>query len=918
MLLKRNNTASLERPHSGSSTVNDRTASRPSSAALALYELHKGADTLKGDASNGGGSGGSFFERSKFRNLFQQLNRNHKQPYVSASWDDAALRSMENNLFRIAGSPTSVNDSNFDEAGSEQPPRSGLPLANQSLLEQLDNLHAELDARVTREVGGDGLDVATESESRLMFFRQDLCGNRLQAAPGLRHFVDMILHEHDRYILHLKRDGGMQEASLLRETLYSTVQELADTKKQFLESERKNLELASIVEKLTKVNEQSNKNQEDLENYVDELRVTLSTFTNTNLRGAPSMRPDTSTKGGFVEAIRRLAKEVETLREENVRLSEVASSYVEQQDSQNAEMEVLLQKAMNYQNQVGQLKAAVRTMKGYVEQLEQRLRELRNVHEENELLRCTVPMQVAKYEREVLVPLDMCVTLAQHQFLQQKSAGGFVCPAEYADAPSAKLPDEKLVLLVSSRVPQRVTVQPHNTEDLYGAEEGDDDDVDSGELSGDENSGRESQRGGPGDGSGTNPSSGRSLIAPSSVAPSEFMVHTVPLPIHLSTRFGNAKLKPMTALDVKNIITEMFVEYASSTEKKSAKDPTVLPVLFEQFAKDWSHRRLKGERVSFEQNMSLFYWADVYRYKAPEMVMYYKASVGHVSGFVHDVVQKTLATIKKNLQQVEPANKRAKDRIGRDVFLATVRKELPLLTPLQMEALVASTIHSQEGRYSEEVTYEPFFDRGNAGGAFMYDALARAVIAHAEAVYLQVEEAAYAALHERNSELFEKLQKARDENGASGTAAVQQMIVESAMAEKVGKSPLRIIHRAILEVDPHCPRPALWSALAIAAGNLVEVNRTAPAYESEALDQCYEMDLMMRNLRRGVTFVLSPPPAFSAVTPSPSAADGNQARSFAEQAMSASLGNPPTPDLKASTTTDRSTRPPSAKFVSSD
>ncbi|CUG88215.1 unnamed protein product [Bodo saltans] len=926
MQLKRNNSASFERPQSGNSN-HDRTSSRPSSAALALYELHKGADAMKGSAAdkpNNSGTTGTFFDRSKFRNLFQQLNRNHKQPYVSASWDDAALRSMENNLFRrpdVGNSPTSVDDGSRFEADEVQHRSHDLPLANLSLLEQLDNLHAELDARVTREVGGDGLDVATEAESRLIFFRQDLCGTRLQAAPGLRHFVDMILHEHDRYIHHLKRDGGTQEASLLRETLYSTVQELADTKKQFLESERKNLELSSVVEKLTKVNEQSNKNQEDLENYVDELRVTLSTFTNTNLRGAPSMRPDTSTKGVFVEAIRRLAKEVETLREENVRLSDVASSYVEQQDSQNAEMEVLLQKAMNYQNQVGQLKAAVRTMKGYVEQLEQRLRELRNVHEENELLRCTVPMQVAKYEREVIVPMDMCVTLAQHQFLQQKSAGGFVCPAEYADAPNAKLPDEKLVQLVSNRIPQRITVQPHNTEDLYEGEEADDDYVDSGELSGDENSARESQRGGggAGDGSGTNPSSGRSLIAPSSVAPSEFMVHTVPLPLHLSTRFGNAKLKPMTALDVKNIITELFVEYASSTEKKHAKDPTVLPVAFEQFTKDWAHRRLKGERVSFEQNMSLFYWADVYRYKAPEMVMYFKASVGQVSGFIHDVVQKTLATIKKNLQQIEPANKRQKDRIGRDVFLATVKKELPLLTPLQLEALVASSVHSQEGRYSEDVTYEPFFDRSNVGGAFMYDALARAVIAHAEAICLQVEEAAYSALHERNAELFEKLQKARDENGASGTAAVQQMIVESAYVEKVGKCPLRLLHAAILEVDPHCPRPTLWSTLAIAAGNLVEVNRTAPAYEAEALDQCYDMDAMMRNLRKGVTFVLSPPPAFSAVAaPTPTAADGNQNRSFAEQTMSGSTGNPPTPDLKASTTTDRSTRPPSAKFVSSD
>lgn len=914
MQLKRGNATTNLAPNSSSNK--SASSSRPSSAALALYELHKGADAWCSNATasssvpaSSAGGNGSFMERAKFRQLFQQLNRNSKKNYFAASWDEAALRSMENHLFQRPQSQTECGEC---DASNNTPPGGGADGSSRSLFEQLSNVHAELDARVTSEVGGDGLDVAGDAESRLLFFRQDLCGERLKSVPALRHFVEMILTEHDRYIQHLKRDTGMQEASLLRETLYSTVQELADAKRQFLDAEKKNLELTSLVEKLTQANEQSQKNQADLENYVDELRVTLSTFTNSNLRGAPSMRPDTSTKGGFVEAIRRLAKEVETLREENVRLSDVASSYVEQHDAQNAEMEVLLQKALNYQQQVGQLKAAVRTMKGYVEQLEQRLRELRNVHEENELLRCTVPMQVAKYEREVVVPLELCLTLAQHQLLQQKGGGSLVCPAEYADAPTGKLPDDKLVQLVANRIPQRICVQQHNTEDLYegGGEDGDDEcDIDSGGGMSGENSARgESQGGGQGggDGSGTNPSSGRSYLAPSSIAPSEFMVHTVPLPIHLSTRFGNAKLKPMSVNDVKGLISDMFTDYVNITEKKRAKDPTCVPALFEQHAKEWSHRRLKGERVSFEQNLSLFYWADVYRYKAPEMVMFHKASVGHVSGFVSDVVQRTMSNMKKSLQQIEPLNKRQKDRIGRDAFLAVVKKELPLLTALQLEALVASSIHAQEGRYSDEVAYELFFDRASPVGVFMYDALARAIIAHAEAVYLLVEEAAYAALHERNATTFEKLQRSRDENGASGTAAVQQMIVESAVAEKVGKCPLGIIRRAILEVDPHCPRSSLWLSLAIAAGNLPEVNRTAPQHEEDALEQCYEMEAMMRNLRRGVTFVLSPPAAPTAETP----------KSNPGERLSGNA-TPATTDLKL-TAGERSSRPPSAKFVSGE
>lgn len=789
---------------------------RPPPTALSVLALHQQGVRDAAAAAEGGGRSTSYFERAKFRNLLKQLEKNNKDEYVQKAWSDTALATLDTMLSSQEGAV---------------------------ITEQLRNVRQSIDTSTLREVGGDGLSVLEEPEARLQFVVQQI-RQALAPHPALQSFTNLIVNEYDLYVSSLKRQSHASEANIAKTALKSTVEELADAKRQLLISEKRVQELTQLTESLATSNHTLQENQQKLEEYVDDLRVALATFANTNLQGGgDGIRPDTAGKGGFVQAIQRLAKEVDSLRKENIRLCEEGSHTMRDNERVSEEMTVLLEKANQYQQQVAQLKGSIRSMKSYMEMLESSVRDLRSVHEENELLRATVPMQVAKFERDFIIPYEYNIGLVLRQLLQQKGLT-FLTPHEYAET-GGPLVDEKLVNAVQNRMPNRIGVSQFFSE----LDEDEDFDGDG------DHGGTESH----GDGAPTQtPASGRSLAA-SSVAPSEFMAPTINLPIHLMSRFSTIKLKPMSCTDVRAMITDIFTDYGAAVQARLTKDPRAVPHHFDQYCKDWTHKKLRHEKITFEQTLSLFYWAEKFKYRAPEMILFYKASVGFVGGNILQVVTESLNALKVKLQSIEPTTKKQKDRITRDAFVDAIKVVFPQVTLMQLEALMATVLLSQDGRVFEEVSYESFFDRSGQA-AMVYDALARLALAHAESLYLQLEETVYLKHHEANLVRFDKLRASREECGSSGSVAAKPMTVEPIHQDHCARIRLKLFADCIREFDPHCSDRQLWLRLSVAAGK-ADLNRlTNKEAEEEALGQFHDVGLLMKNLRKGISWRLSPPP----------------------------------------------------------
>ena len=209
----------------------------------------------------------------------------------------------------------------------------------------------------------------------------------------------------------------------------------AEAKRELLAEKQQTAELKLLVDKLRVANSEYESSDKELQKYIFELRIMLSTSSNGSLKSSSALLPDTdsSKPSAFVDAMRRLVGEVDVLRRENMRLAESSSAQLEQLEAQNDEMYEVLTRGNAFQQQVGQLKATVRVMKDYIERLEARIRELRNVHEENEKMRINVGERMASLKKDVSLPYEYGAYCIQHVLLQLKGLS-FACPAEYSDS----------------------------------------------------------------------------------------------------------------------------------------------------------------------------------------------------------------------------------------------------------------------------------------------------------------------------------------------------------------------------------------------------------------------------------------------------------------------------------------------------
>ena len=758
---------------------------------------------------------GSFFQSGSFRALYNQLETPGKnvKGFAEASWDRTALETLDRSM--TSGGLQSIAD-----------------------------IRREIEAKFVDDVGGDGdhEKILHSAKARLQFFNRQV-EEKLSQFPGLSNLQQALSTEYNRYIHVLENGHSTSAASVSRQALEESVVAAAEAKRELLAEKQQTAELKLLVDKLRVANSEYESSDKELQKYIFELRIMLSTSSNGSLKSSSALLPDTdsSKPSAFVDAMRRLVGEVDVLRRENMRLAESSSAQLEQLEAQNDEMYEVLTRGNAFQQQVGQLKATVRVMKDYIERLEARIRELRNVHEENEKMRINVGERMASLKKDVSLPYEYGAYCIQHVLLQLKGLS-FACPAEYSD--SAVVPEGNMPLsqLVVSRLPKRPVNLPHHAEDevLLVQDEALDETTETQTVLSD----------------GQASAASESFTArPPPVVPGNSTADNG-IPAHLSSRFAKVKLKMMSAAEVKTLSNDALQDFNNSNASWQSKDPFRLLVPFDVYAKDWFAKRLRSERAGSELAMSLFYWSFNYRFKCPEALMYYRASCGQVAGTVFVQVPLVLAAVKAHLTTIDSGSRKGKDRVTREAFVTSVMSCFPLATAAHAESLAAATVLGQD-RFSEDVSYDAFFDKAAAAaatgsGQVVYDELVRLVLTHVELFHCHLEERLYGEMRKLTDARFEAMRRMRDDNGVTGKGGLSPLLIEPSSADHSGKADLNTFARAMKLVDPHCRRRTLLDRIAAAARapEFVRSVRDKDKVAQEAvMNQLLDVTVILKNFR---------------------------------------------------------------------
>jgi hypothetical protein len=767
------------------------------------------------------GDSGSFFQSGNFRSLYNQLQQSAGKGSKSiseAAWDRAALESLDHSITHGG-------------------------------LENIEEVRKEIDTKFVESVGGDKDDerILSSAKARLQFFTRQI-EERLAPFPGLSNLQHALAVEYNRYIQTLESSHDVSAASVSRQALEECVVAAAEAKRELLTEKQRNAELKLLVEKLTAANKDYETSDKELQKYIFELRLLLSTSSNASLKSTTALLPDTesSNPSAFIEAMRRLVGEVNTLRQDNMRLAESSAAQLEQLEAQNNEMYEVLSRGNAFQQQVGQLKATVRVMKDYIERLEGRIRELRNVHEENEKMRINVGERMAVLRKELALPYEYGAHCTQHALLQLKGIT-FACPAEYSDGPVVPEGAMPLAQLVLSRLPRRPVNTPHQAEDeILIQDEALDETTETQTVLSD----------------GQTSAASETFTA----RPPPPITGNTPdtgVPLHLHSRFAKVKLKMMSFAEVKTLCNDALQDFNNSNASWQSKDPFRLLVPFDVYAKDWFAKRHRSERSGSELAMSLFYWAFNYRHKCTEALLFYRVSCSLVCGTVFLQIPIILQSIKSHLTTaVDQSARRGKDRVTREAFVAAVMACFPLAGPAHAEALAAATVISQE-RFAEDVSYDGYFDKAATGATLVvYDELVRLILTHVELFHCTLEEKLYAEMRKLSDARFEAMKRMRDDNGVSGKVGLNPLLIESASADHSGKVDVATFARALQQVDPHCRRRVFLDRIATAARApeyVRSVRDKDKAAQESLMAQLMDVTTLLKNFRTGILPTVAAP-----------------------------------------------------------
>jgi hypothetical protein len=298
-----------------------------------------------------------------------------------------------------------------------------------SLLDE--QLRTDVTAASLRDLVADELEATTDyrpSVNRFDAFRGQV--ERAAAGhPTLSRLLTAVFSEVDVVIAHYQRERNTSETQVATDAMRRAVADAAAVHQVSLSRQQRVDDLERVVEQLSAANVAAAEEMAKMSAFVDDIRVALSAVggsrlaiddlaersprspasailpfsgsirqaastlaaasptvapnpaTSAPLQGHPGgvqlrswpIPPDESSSGSFVECIFRLGLELDALRDENLRLSEIAAGAIDQHTQQSRDMAELLDRANGFQTHVGHMKATMRVMKDYIASLEERV-----------------------------------------------------------------------------------------------------------------------------------------------------------------------------------------------------------------------------------------------------------------------------------------------------------------------------------------------------------------------------------------------------------------------------------------------------------------------------------------------------------------------------------------------------------------
>lgn len=244
----------------------------------------------------------------------------------------------------------------------------------ESLKQQMSTVEDDGPVFDTKIPSGFGLGKARK---RLNLFVEEVLQRHLNAFPESRALVKSVCQEYERYIRLIDQQNEICATSVFDSALATAGKELTLTQNALRDKEQECEELRTICMELQRHNATYKEQQVALEQYIDELRATVAAFTNKLLLNQGELLPpDHEFAGPYVNAVKRMATEIDSLRKENVRLSQIGMQQLEAFEQQSAELNMLVDRANDFQAQSGTLKGSLRVMKQYIGTLEGRVMEL--------------------------------------------------------------------------------------------------------------------------------------------------------------------------------------------------------------------------------------------------------------------------------------------------------------------------------------------------------------------------------------------------------------------------------------------------------------------------------------------------------------------------------------------------------------
>lgn len=296
--------------------------------------------------------------------------------------------------------------------------------------------------------------------------------------------------------------------------------------------------------------------------------------------------------------------------------------------------------------------------------------------------------------------------------------------------------------------------------------------------------------------------------------PSHLRQHAIP----------NLRPRPFdNAQSVADFVSESFIAFEAA---HTAMSPGAAPS-FDSWFWEYCLRKAPGgnPKAAAEMALSVHHYAKRFCRLSVSCYYFWLAATNQLAGTVAADVRVYLNVLRRRLQECEPASKRARDRISRANFIRAVGEVLPLSSTADLSAIAQFSVVAQDGKHSDDVQYDAFFDQASAGATLVHDALCRLICVNGQRMVQSVVRHLLKLL--TDDEEQRRTNGVQDRLTAVGAEVRRMMKLGEPRRHPVGTAMLADVENALRLADPQCT-PALLERRLMAVARSQALDAATP------------------------------------------------------------------------------------------